>query len=111
MSQTRTVHDPFLNQDVQVSDRLTDRLRGRYANGPTMPNGEPEFGWREFPTPPVQHEAAAEIDRLRRPFRAVDAQDWQYIASIIPDGGRGRFWKSVLAEIRVALETNSKTAA
>lgn len=61
---TRTVHDPFLNKDVEVSSRLTDRLRGRYASGPTMANGEPEFGWREFPTPPVQHEAAAEIDRL-----------------------------------------------
>lgn len=65
MSQTRTTYDPFLNKDVEVSHRLTDRLRGRYANGPTMPNGEPEFGWREFPTPPVQHEAADHIDRLQ----------------------------------------------
>ena len=62
----RTVFDPFLNKDVQVSDRLVDRLRGRYACGPTMPNGEPEFGWREFQTSPIQHEAAAEIERLRR---------------------------------------------
>jgi heterodisulfide reductase subunit C len=30
-----------------------------------MPNGEPEFGWRQFETPPIQHEAAAEIERLR----------------------------------------------
>ncbi len=43
------------------------------------------------------------IASLRRPWRAVDDQDWQYIASIIPDGGRGRFWKSVLAEMRAAL--------
>jgi hypothetical protein len=62
----RTVFDPFLNKDVQVSDRLVDRLRGRYACGPTMPNGEPEFGWREFQTSPIQHEAAAEIERLGR---------------------------------------------
>ena len=64
VGETRTVHDPFLNKDVQVSNRLTDRLRGRYANGPTLANGEPEFGWREFPTPPIQKEAAAEIERL-----------------------------------------------
>lgn len=62
---TRTVYDPFLAKEVQVSNNLTDRLRGRYACGPTMPNGEPEFGWREFPTPPVQAEAADHIERLQ----------------------------------------------
>lgn len=65
MSEARTIHDPFLGKDVEISNRLTDRLRGKYANGPTMENGEPEFGWREFETPPIQHEAAAEIERLR----------------------------------------------
>lgn len=61
----RTVADPFLNKNVQVSDDLCDRLRGRYAIGPTMENGEPEFGWREFETPPIQHEAADAIEALR----------------------------------------------
>ena len=65
MTLSITLHDPFLNKDVQISHKLTDRLRGRYACGPTMASGEPEFGWREFETPPVQHEAADEIDRLR----------------------------------------------
>jgi len=65
VTETRTVHDPFLGEDVQVSNRLVDRLRGKYANGPTMPNGEPEFGWREFPVPPIQKEAADLIDRLQ----------------------------------------------
>jgi hypothetical protein len=60
--ETHTVHDPYLNKDVQVSNKLTDRLRGRYACGPIMPNGEPEFGWREFETPPIQKEAASAID-------------------------------------------------
>lgn len=64
MSDTRTVHDPFLGKDVQVSDRLVDRLRGKYASGPHLPNGNPEFGWRQFQAPPIQHEAAAEIERL-----------------------------------------------
>ena len=62
---TRTIHDPFLGKDVQISDRLTDRLRGKYANGPMLPNGEPEFGWRQFEVPPIQTTAADEIDRLR----------------------------------------------
>lgn len=66
MSETRTVHDPFLGKDVQVSDRLVDRLRGRYASGPHLPNGNPEFGWRQFQAPPIQHEAAAVIEDLLR---------------------------------------------
>jgi len=72
---TRTIHDPFLNKTVEISNRLTDRLRGRYANGPTMPNGEPEFGWNEFPTPPIQREAADEIDRLQGLLARLHAGD------------------------------------
>jgi hypothetical protein len=63
-SETRTVHDPFLRKDVEISNRLVDRLRGKYASGPHLPNGKPEFGWRQFEAPPIQHEAAAEIERL-----------------------------------------------
>jgi hypothetical protein len=66
MSETRTVHDPFLGKDVQISNRLVDRLRGKYASGPTLPNGEPEFGWRQFETPPIQHEAADTIEALAK---------------------------------------------
>lgn len=62
--ETRTVHDPFVGVDVQISDRLTDRLRGKYACGPHLPNGNPEFGWRQFQSPPIQHEAADRIDAL-----------------------------------------------
>lgn len=71
MSETRTVHDPFLGKDVEVSDNLLDRLRGRYAMGPALPNGEPEFGWREFPTPPIQKEAAQVIERMSSVLRAI----------------------------------------
>lgn len=46
----------------------------------------------------------AEIERLRDPFRAVDAQDWEFVMGALPDGGRGRFWKAVLTEMRAALE-------
>jgi len=74
MGETRTVRDPFLGKDVQISDRLVDRLRGKYASGPHLPNGNPEFGWRQFQAPPIQHEAAAEIERLRNNHAAlVDA--------------------------------------
>lgn len=72
VEETRTVHDPFLGKDVQVSDGLVDRLRGKYAIGPTLPNGEPEFGWREFDTPPIQRVAADEIERLQK--RASEAE-------------------------------------
>lgn len=60
----RTVHDPFEGKDVQISDRLVDRLRGKYASGPHLPNGNPEFGWRQFQSPPIQHEAAKRIEEL-----------------------------------------------
>lgn len=65
-----------------MSEKITDRLRCRYALGPIMPNGEPEFGWRDFSGPalegmvlptPIMLEAAkaidakdAEIVRLRK---------------------------------------------
>lgn len=66
MAETHKIFDPFIGQTVTISSRLTDRLRGRYANGPTLENGEPEFGWRQFPSSPIQIEAANEIERLRR---------------------------------------------
>ena len=67
---TRTVHDPFTGKDVQVSDDLKDRLRGKYAVGPVTENGEPEFGWRQHEVPPIQIEAAAHIEALEAALRA-----------------------------------------
>lgn len=66
-----TVNDPFIGHDVQISARLVDRLRGKYACGPHLPNGNPEFGWRQFEAPPIQHEAAARIEELE----AIIARD------------------------------------
>lgn len=62
---TREFFDPFHNKVVQINDELTDRLRGKYAVGPTLQNGEPEFGYRWYPQVPIQLEAADEIERLR----------------------------------------------
>lgn len=69
MAETRTVHDPFMGVDVQISDRLVDRLRGQYASGPHLPNGNPEFGWKQFQAPPIQHEAAERIEHLEAALR------------------------------------------
>jgi hypothetical protein len=71
MNDTREIRDPFLNKTVEISDKLTDRLRGKYACGPTLPNGEPEFGWNQFETPSIQHVAAAEIERLQKLLSAA----------------------------------------
>jgi hypothetical protein len=69
--ETRTVHDPFTGQDVQISDRLVDRLRGKYASGPHLPNGRHEFGWRQFEAPPIQHEAADRIEKLEAALNII----------------------------------------
>jgi hypothetical protein len=45
----------------------------------------------------------AASDDLLNPWRAVDDQDWDYLLGLIPDGGRGRFWKAVFAEQRAAI--------
>ena len=74
MAATRTVHDPFIGKAVQISDRLSDRLRGRYACGPTMANGEPELGWRQMPQIPIQLEAADRLDKVEALLRDIDDQ-------------------------------------
>jgi hypothetical protein len=70
-SETSKVLDPFFGKIAEISDRLADRLRGRYAVGPTMPNGEPEFGWRVHEVTPIQKEAADAIDRLSAQLETV----------------------------------------
>jgi len=45
---------------------IVDRLRGRYSICPHLPNGEPEFGWRQFQATPINLEAADEIEKLRK---------------------------------------------
>jgi hypothetical protein len=60
------------------------------------------------------HRSAAllEIDRrLRKLYavefslRSVDDQDWDFLLGQLGDGGRGRFWKAVVGELRAALKT------
>lgn len=66
-----------------MSDDLVRRLRGQYAMGPHTPNGEPEFGWRQFEAPPIQYEAADEIERLRAEnarLRELESEQTKYRA-------------------------------
>lgn len=44
-------------------------------------------------------------DKILEAVRPVDDQDWEYLLSLIPDGGRGRFWKSVIASLRPTLKS------
>jgi len=67
---------PESGLEQQARD-LVNRLRGRYARGPIMANGEPEFGYRIFDRvpaipdadgsmarPPIYEEAAKTIEAL-----------------------------------------------
>lgn len=71
---TRTVHDPFYGKDVAISHKLVDRLRGKYACGPMLPSGEPEFGWRQMPQIPIQIEAADRLEKLSSLLVEIEAQ-------------------------------------
>lgn len=75
MAETRTIFDPFDGKTVEIRNDLVFRLRGKYAVGPTLPNGEPEFGWRELPVPPIQKEAADTIDRLNDEVKQLGIAD------------------------------------
>lgn len=63
---------------------LVDRLRGKYVlavnDGAGPLNGKDTFA-REFQTPPIQHEAAAEIERLRDEVARLNRLSTQMILS------------------------------
>jgi len=110
MAETRKIHDPFLGKEVEITSRLTDRLRGKYASGPTMPNGEPEFGWRQFETPPIQHEAAKHIERLWIALTEAEAS-FEFIRltliKYLEEPERLAFWKAVEARDSIRSLANS----
>jgi len=80
MTETRTVFDPFLRKKVEINNDLVKRLRGLYAKGPTMENGEPEFGWEQYPTTPLKLEAAEEIERLRKEIESLERFKTLYLS-------------------------------
>lgn len=72
MPEVRKVVDPFTGQSVEILNGLVSRLRGRYAVGPTLPSGEPEFGWREFDVPPIQKLAADKIEAFQHALKSAE---------------------------------------
>jgi hypothetical protein len=44
------------------------------------------------------------LHRIEHAMKAVDDQDWDYLKSKLGDGGRDRFWKEVIRDLRVALQ-------
>lgn len=70
-AETREIYDPFMKKMAVITDKLTDRLRGKYAVGPIMDNGEPEFGWNQYPTVSIQLEAADRIEALEEKNRQL----------------------------------------
>lgn len=72
MAEVRRLTDPFTGKSVEILDGLVTRLRGRYAVGPTLPTGEPEFGWREFDVPPIQKIAADKIEAFQNVLKSAE---------------------------------------
>jgi hypothetical protein len=64
-----TMADPTIKE----IEALVDRLEGRYPIGPHLPNGNPEFGWRQFEATPINIEAAAALRFLLKEQRAAEA--------------------------------------
>lgn len=90
------IREPEISEEtVKAARDLSNRLRGRYAVGPIMPNGEPEFGYRQFDKmpdgkvlPAIHGEAADMIDAILNlaPVggrRAVSASDRAFVRHLI----------------------------
>ena len=67
-----------------MADTLTNRLRGIYDVGPHLPNGVPEFGIRQLESPPIQKEAAEEIERLSAIILEMKALMLSILACVEP---------------------------
>jgi hypothetical protein len=65
------------------------------ANGRDIGNLIDEL--RRLTSSPVSEE------ELAKTFECADEQDWAYLISLIPDSGRGRFWKDRLSVLRALL--------
>lgn len=77
---TDTPH-PTSETELREAADLSNRLRGRYAVGPRLPSGEPEFGYREFkampngaPFPAIHGEAADMIDALLERIKTLEGE-------------------------------------
>lgn len=110
--ETRHATDPVSGETVSIRNDLVRRLRGEYACGPTMPNGEPEFGWRTFGEPiPIQLEAATELSRLRERLRVLEEALGELTKAATGDVGAirpGDITFAMLRRARTALKEEGK---
>lgn len=83
MKEIRYTTDPISGKRVSIRDDLVLRLRGQYVCVPTLPNGEPEFGWLHYPTVPIQEEAAIEIERLRAALAKIASCESYHSADVV----------------------------
>tara|TARA_R110000851_G_C13102466_1_gene568863 strand:+ start:3056 stop:3445 length:390 start_codon:yes stop_codon:yes gene_type:complete len=80
------------------------------------PNGIDQYEAEQFPLYLNDARAALEAaaatrraqsvivgDGVAHAFRNADASDWQHLFAVLPDTGRGRFWKAVMTEARTAI--------
>lgn len=89
---------------------LINRLRGRYAVGPIMANGEPEFGYRQFDKlpdgkclPAIHGEAANALERAQADRSAllgalkatITAAEHAYHTGAFVDPDGGDWWSRV----------------
>ncbi len=72
---------------------IVDRLRGKYEVGPHLPNGQPEFGIRQFESTPINREAADYIEALRARLALADeTMDEQFV-------GMSKLYDNVVLEL------------
>ena len=58
-------------EKIAPGDDICYRLEGRYAMWPHLPNGSPEFGWKQFEATPINKEATMVIRSLRAAFASA----------------------------------------
>lgn len=80
--------------DTEHSVEITSKMEGDLTKAVLILEGKL--------TAALPHLSRGESE-LVEAFGMTDDQDWEYLLSLIPDGGRGRFWKAVIAETRQAL--------
>lgn len=85
---------------------IVKRLRGQYEMGPHLPNGQPEFGIRQFETTPINREAADYIENLRAQLELADKVMGRDEAA-----WRGLYDRAVLDILDLRKEVNELKAA
>lgn len=109
---------------LTAEDRVSGERLAEYAS-----DENPMYNHHEFPLPQIEEirSMASELqhlrsqslstqqpmgevrDDLRYAFRNADNSDWEHLFAVLPDTGRGKFWKSVFKSAREALHPNQES--